>query len=478
MIFAACAKSAFGLGRIAVEILLRRLGVDAGQAAVDLERALRVDRADHRDQPADDVRLVVGRVERERAVRTRSPRPRAGACAGSPSRGRAASRSSRRSARCARRRSSRAKQRTESQAIHECYAARSSTLRGPPRAAQSFGVGLARPADPGRVYRSGLDERRTRADRPHRDPDDRRPLRRAVPAGRRAEGRRRRSPTATPSTAAATARSPTSSSTPAGPPCPTTSAATASRPACAATSIGSTPTSTTSPRCRPPRAALAPDDAPLVLLGHSHGSLITLRALCDEHPPRRSRRAIVSSPYLGLRLAVPGYKKLLARVASRVAPKLAQPNALRVEDLTSDKEKQAGAARRQAVLRHRDRALVHRVVARRRTTSRRTPRGSRSRRRGWSAAPIRSPTRSRSARRGRPGAGCDLPRPRRAQARGVQRDLARSGVRRGPPRPRKRLIRRRFARANRAARSRLARSDATSILEAIRSRGEWVGGVP
>ncbi len=78
---------------------------------------------------------------------------------------------------------------------------------------------------------------------------------------------------------------------------------------------------------------------PVVLLGHSHGSLIVLRALCDDHPPDVTA-AIVSSPYLALRLAVPGYKKALARVASRIAPKLAQPNALRVEDLTSDKQKQ------------------------------------------------------------------------------------------------------------------------------------------
>jgi lysophospholipase len=80
-------------------------------------------------------------------------------------------------------------------------------------------------------------------------------------------------------------------------------------------------------------------DAPLVLLGHSHGSLITLRALADERPIE-CKAAIVSSPYLGLRLAVPGYKKLLARIASRVAPKLAQPNDLRVEHLTSDTQKQ------------------------------------------------------------------------------------------------------------------------------------------
>ena len=85
--------------------------------------------------------------------------------------------------------------------------------------------------------------------------------------------------------------------------------------------------------------ALVPADAPTVLLGHSHGSLITLRALCDASPPRAAA-AILSSPYLALRLAVPGYKKLLARVASRLAPNLAQPNALRVEDLTHDKQKQ------------------------------------------------------------------------------------------------------------------------------------------
>ena len=79
---------------------------------------------------------------------------------------------------------------------------------------------------------------------------------------------------------------------------------------------------------------------PLVLLGHSHGSLITLRALCGD-PPVEAVCAIVSSPYLGLRLQVPAYKKLLARAASRLAPSLAQPNSLRVEDLTADKGKQA-----------------------------------------------------------------------------------------------------------------------------------------
>lgn len=86
--------------------------------------------------------------------------------------------------------------------------------------------------------------------------------------------------------------------------------------------------------------ALAAADAPLVLLGHSHGSLIALRALADERPPNVAG-AILSSPFLALRLAVPGHQLLLARIASWLAPKLAQPNALRIEDLTQDKAKQA-----------------------------------------------------------------------------------------------------------------------------------------
>jgi acylglycerol lipase len=85
---------------------------------------------------------------------------------------------------------------------------------------------------------------------------------------------------------------------------------------------------------------LAPAPAPMVLLGHSHGSLITLRALADDRPPRVAA-AIVSSPFLALKLRVPGYQRVLASVASKIAPKLSQPNALRVEDLTADKAKQA-----------------------------------------------------------------------------------------------------------------------------------------
>ena len=85
---------------------------------------------------------------------------------------------------------------------------------------------------------------------------------------------------------------------------------------------------------------LVPDGAPVVLLGHSHGSLITLYALASDNPPKVTA-AIVSSPYLGIKLAVPAWKKLLARVASRIAPKLNQPNGIKAEHLTDDMAKRA-----------------------------------------------------------------------------------------------------------------------------------------
>jgi len=79
---------------------------------------------------------------------------------------------------------------------------------------------------------------------------------------------------------------------------------------------------------------LVPAPAPLVLLGHSHGSLITLRAACEGVP--EAKALIVSSPYLGLRLKVPGWQKALAKVASKLAPKLSQPNGIKADQLTHD----------------------------------------------------------------------------------------------------------------------------------------------
>ena len=79
---------------------------------------------------------------------------------------------------------------------------------------------------------------------------------------------------------------------------------------------------------------------PVVVLGHSHGGLITLRALTSDRPPEACH-AIISSPYLGLKQHVPAWQKALAKVASRIAPNLGQPTKIRAEQLTKDPQKQA-----------------------------------------------------------------------------------------------------------------------------------------
>jgi alpha-beta hydrolase superfamily lysophospholipase len=85
---------------------------------------------------------------------------------------------------------------------------------------------------------------------------------------------------------------------------------------------------------------LAPG-APLVLLGHSHGGLITLHALASGRIPSGVSHAILSSPYLGNYEKIPGWQKALARVVTHIAPRLQQPAKIRAEQLTQDPQKQA-----------------------------------------------------------------------------------------------------------------------------------------
>jgi alpha-beta hydrolase superfamily lysophospholipase len=86
--------------------------------------------------------------------------------------------------------------------------------------------------------------------------------------------------------------------------------------------------------------ALAPGK-PVILVAHSNGSLISLRALTDASRKPDVIGAVLSSPFLALRLQVPAAKIWLARGMSKVFPAFSQKNALRVEDLTGDPEKQA-----------------------------------------------------------------------------------------------------------------------------------------
>ena len=79
----------------------------------------------------------------------------------------------------------------------------------------------------------------------------------------------------------------------------------------------------------------------VLLVAHSNGSLITLRALTDSDRRPDVAGMVISSPFLALRLQVPPAKILLARGMSKVFPTFSQKNDLRVEDLTSDRDKQA-----------------------------------------------------------------------------------------------------------------------------------------
>jgi lysophospholipase len=85
-----------------------------------------------------------------------------------------------------------------------------------------------------------------------------------------------------------------------------------------------------------------PGDRPLFLVCHSNGALVALRALADPlRRPRGVDAAVLSSPFLGLKVRVSPVKDLVGRAASRWAPRLSLPNELRIEDLTRDEGKLA-----------------------------------------------------------------------------------------------------------------------------------------
>lgn len=81
-------------------------------------------------------------------------------------------------------------------------------------------------------------------------------------------------------------------------------------------------------------------DKDVLFVGHSNGALIGLRFLADPFRcPKEIRAAVLSSPFLGLKLKVPLIKTLVGQVASRLIPKLALPNELRSEQLSHDPQK-------------------------------------------------------------------------------------------------------------------------------------------
>jgi alpha-beta hydrolase superfamily lysophospholipase len=73
---------------------------------------------------------------------------------------------------------------------------------------------------------------------------------------------------------------------------------------------------------------------PVFLLGHSHGGLIAARYLLDK--PEAVRGAVLSSPYLRLKLKVSPVKIFAGKLIARVLPSLPMSNELKAEQLTRD----------------------------------------------------------------------------------------------------------------------------------------------
>ncbi len=81
---------------------------------------------------------------------------------------------------------------------------------------------------------------------------------------------------------------------------------------------------------------------PVILVSHSNGGLIAMRAMCDPmRVPRRLAAAVLSSPFLGLKLKVPRAKALISKAAARLVPTLSLANDIDIADLTHDAGKLA-----------------------------------------------------------------------------------------------------------------------------------------
>lgn len=75
-------------------------------------------------------------------------------------------------------------------------------------------------------------------------------------------------------------------------------------------------------------------DLPLFLMGHSFGGLIAAHFALNM--PGAFRGLVLSSPFFGLQLEVPGAKRMAAEVASRIFPRLSLPTGISGSDVTHD----------------------------------------------------------------------------------------------------------------------------------------------
>lgn len=76
---------------------------------------------------------------------------------------------------------------------------------------------------------------------------------------------------------------------------------------------------------------------PVILLAHSMGGLIQLQTVLDDEDLKELPQ-ILSAPFLGVAIPVPGWKEKLSVLAYQVAPGIALDNGIKPEMLTSDPE--------------------------------------------------------------------------------------------------------------------------------------------
>ncbi len=79
-----------------------------------------------------------------------------------------------------------------------------------------------------------------------------------------------------------------------------------------------------------------PENAPIFLLGHSHGGLVSLDYAISRQPAIAG--LILSNPYLGLSMEVPAAKLLVARLAGQFLPTAAVPSGIDPSGLSHNRE--------------------------------------------------------------------------------------------------------------------------------------------
>lgn len=85
-------------------------------------------------------------------------------------------------------------------------------------------------------------------------------------------------------------------------------------------------------------AAKDSTDLPHFLLGHSHGGLIALHSLARDEQPCQWTATALSSPFFGIALPVPAWKRILGRGLSKLIPSLQLPTDIRAESVSHDLE--------------------------------------------------------------------------------------------------------------------------------------------